>query len=110
MIDIIFPNSTGSSVLKERKFFAGDANPVDWIWGEKFLLRVAGFILFTSTGFGIVELDFCCSGKLAKKMQESSAYEVMHLLFRVSEVLSRTVMHVMFVLWRQQISFKIFKY
>ena len=97
--------------LKLRsKFFAGDANPVDWIWGEKFLLRVAGFILFTSTGFGIVELDFCCSGKLAKKMQESSAYEVMHLLFRVSEVLSRTVMHVMFVLWRQQNFFKTFKY
>ena len=96
--------------LKLRsKFFAGDAHPVDWIWGEKFLLRVAGFILFTSTGFGIVELDFCCSGKLAKKTQESSTYEIMHLLFRVSEVLSRTVMHVMFVPWRQQKSFKIFE-
>ena len=86
--------------------------PIQWIGSgaKNSCSRVAGFILFTSTGFGIVELDFCCSGKLAKKMQESSAYEVMHLLFRVSEVLSRTVMHVMFVLWRQQISFKIFKY
>ena len=46
-----------------------------------------------------MELDFCCSGKLAKKMQESVGYEIIHLLFRVSEVLSRTVMHVMFVLW-----------
>lgn len=42
-------------------------------------------------------------------MQESSAYEIMHLLFRVSEVLSRTVMHVMFVLWRQK-CFKILQW
>lgn len=45
-----------------------------------------------------MELDFCCSNKVAKKIQ-SRYYEVIHLLFRVSEVVSRTLMHVMFVTW-----------
>lgn len=64
---------------------------------ERDFLRVVGFILFLSTGFGIVELDLCCSQKVSKKMQDTLGYQILHLLFRVSEVLSRTVMHVMFV-------------
>ncbi|CAK8991117.1 unnamed protein product [Durusdinium trenchii] len=71
---------------------------------EKELMRFLGFILFLSTGFGIMELDFCCSNKVAKKIQ-SRYYEVIHLLFRVSEVVSRTLMHVMFVVTTRRITF-----
>ncbi|CAE7258260.1 unnamed protein product [Symbiodinium natans] len=39
-------------------------------------------ILFISAGSGMVELDFCCSGAVAREMRKSLRYEMLHLLFR----------------------------
>ncbi|CAJ1337332.1 unnamed protein product [Effrenium voratum] len=69
---------------------------MSWSFERQFL-GILGIVLFISAGSGMVELDYCCSGAVAREMQKSLRYELLHLLFRVSEVLTRTVMMVAFM-------------
>ncbi|CAE7847563.1 unnamed protein product, partial [Symbiodinium sp. KB8] len=47
--------------------------------------RIGGPVCFLSAGLGLMELDFCTSRAIAKRMQRSPRYEVLHWLFRTSE-------------------------
>jgi len=71
---------------------------MDTSWeGEQHFLHAMMFIQFLSCGFGIVELDFCCSKEVCRRFKSSAIYETWHLLFRLSEFVSRTLMHVAFL-------------
>ena len=48
-------------------------------------------IFFFSVGLGLVELDFCCSKTVSKRMRESAFYELLHLLLRMGEFVGRTL-------------------
>eukprot|EP00435_Cladocopium_sp_Y103_P032450 s379_g8.t1 len=65
-----------------------------WSMEQHFLSTMA-IIVFLSCGFGIVELDFCCSKTVSKRMR--TWYEFLHLYFRVSEFVVRTLLHVAFL-------------
>lgn len=56
-----------------------------------------GTILSLSFGFGVMELDFCSSQAIARRMRRRFWYEVMHWIFRSTEVTSRISMHVFFM-------------
>ncbi|CAK9094623.1 unnamed protein product [Durusdinium trenchii] len=74
-----------------------DAPTLRMFWPyEQHFLSVVGLCLFISSGFGIVELDFCCSKTVSQRMKKSVLYEVIHHTFRSCEVTCRTMMHVSF--------------
>ena len=57
-------------------------------------------IFFLSVGLGLVELDFCCSKTVSKRMRESAFYELLHLLLRMAEFVSRTLIIVHRIEWK----------
>lgn len=64
---------------------------------EQYFLSTMALIEFFSCGFGIVELDFCCSKTVSKRMRTTKWYEFLHFYFRVSEFVVRTLLHVAFL-------------
>jgi len=65
--------------------------------GERMLLSVVGWTMLMSAGLGLLELDFCTSKKIARRMRKSSSYEFVHLLFRTSEVVMRVSVYIWFM-------------
>lgn len=69
--------------------------------GEGVLVGALGIICFLSTGLGLMELDYCTSRAIAKRMR-SWPYETVHVLFRTCEVTSRVCMFVAFMVTTRQ--------
>jgi len=69
---------------------------VKWVH-EGSLLAVLGLISFLSAGLGLLEMDFCTSKAISKRMRRSTRYEVLHWLFRTTEVTSRVSLFINFM-------------
>eukprot|EP00929_Paragymnodinium_shiwhaense_P004417 TRINITY_DN10533_c0_g1_i1.p1 TRINITY_DN10533_c0_g1~~TRINITY_DN10533_c0_g1_i1.p1 ORF type:complete len:1124 (+),score=158.78 TRINITY_DN10533_c0_g1_i1:745-4116(+) len=59
-------------------------------------------ISFFSAGLGLLELDWCISSKVNKRMRRNTWYSLLHWLFRVSEVWSRVSPFLAFVMMTQR--------
>lgn len=64
---------------------------------EPVLVGTLGVISWMSSGLGLLELDFCTSTAMTRRMRRSPRYEVLHWLFRTTEVASRVSMFVWFM-------------
>ncbi|CAK9001383.1 unnamed protein product [Durusdinium trenchii] len=65
------------------------------------LVGFLGVVCFLSTGLGVMELDYCTSRTIAKRMRRFW-YEVIHWLFRTCELISRVCMFVAFMVTTRQ--------
>lgn len=70
--------------------------PVKWPH-EGGLLAALGLVSFFSSGLGLLELDFCTSKAISKRMRRSTSYEVWHWLFRTTEVAARVSLFINFM-------------
>jgi len=66
----------------------------DW---EPMLLLSTSAILMISCGLGLLELDYSISRTVARRMRQSYRYEIIHGLFRISEVILKVVLVVWFL-------------
>jgi len=69
---------------------------------ERPFLAVLGSISFLSSGLGLLELDFCTSKAISRRMRRSTKYEVVHWLFRTTEVASRVTLFINFMVMTRQ--------
>lgn len=109
----VFEGVLSSSVLLYSFWSLGypeDApiTQVSWVWtaaGESTFLAGLGIVAFFLSGLGVMELDFCTSRTIAKRMHRSANYEAVHWLFRTSEVMSRVSLFIGFMVnTRQRLS------
>jgi len=70
--------------------------------GECELLSILAFISIGSSSLGLLELDFCSSKMVAKRMRRDLRYELLHLFFRFTEVGSRVAIHIFFMIVMRQ--------
>lgn len=64
--------------------------------GEPYFLAAACWVLFVSSGLGLLELDYCVSRAISRQMRRSMCYEVVHIIFRTCEVATRVSMLIWF--------------
>lgn len=78
--------------------------PVKWpdAMPESVFLATIGFITFFQSGVGLLELDFCVSRAISKRMRRSLRYEFLHWLFRTCEVISRVSLFIGFMVITRQ--------
>eukprot|EP00931_Biecheleriopsis_adriatica_P076307 TRINITY_DN50028_c0_g1_i1.p1 TRINITY_DN50028_c0_g1~~TRINITY_DN50028_c0_g1_i1.p1 ORF type:complete len:1105 (+),score=179.75 TRINITY_DN50028_c0_g1_i1:37-3315(+) len=81
-----------------------EEKPITKMWWshERSFVGVLASVLFLSSGLGLMEMDYCTSRSIAKKISRSWRYEVLHLLFRTCEVTSRVCLFVAFMVATRQ--------
>eukprot|EP00427_Karlodinium_veneficum_P001416 CAMPEP_0169156982 /NCGR_PEP_ID=MMETSP1015-20121227/54332_1 /TAXON_ID=342587 /ORGANISM="Karlodinium micrum, Strain CCMP2283" /LENGTH=841 /DNA_ID=CAMNT_0009227869 /DNA_START=518 /DNA_END=3041 /DNA_ORIENTATION=+ len=72
--------------------------------GESVLLGTVGMIALLQSGIGLLELDFCTSKAMSRRMRRSMWYEFLHYTFRLCEVTSRVSLFIAFMVLARQLT------